>query len=233
MQNTISILVSRRPGLLAQVVAALVGDGCKLLRQAVSQAEDPALQRFTLTVEGPEATVQNLSRLLLRFGDVEGVAHVAAAVVPAAPRPVDVEAAVGEIVAAFPDVVERVRALARSLPAESRSETLASLGERLGRREYQRGYALGSPLKLEQALRRMVLPAVRQLARADLEGSALRLSDCPFCALSRGDAPGCEFLVGFARGLLHAAPATAGAVVSEARCRSTGGPFCELVFLAS
>ncbi len=242
MQKTISILVSRRPGLLAQIVAALVRDGCKLLRQAVSPAEDPALQRFTLTVDGPEATVQNLSRLLLRFGDVEGpapVPHVAAMAPMAptaamgAPRPADVEAAVGEIVATFPDVAERVRALARSLPAGSRSETLSSLGERLGRREYQRSYALGSPLKLEQALRRMVLPAVRQLAKVDLEGSTLRLSDCPFCAASRDDAPGCEFLVGFARGLLRAAPATAGAVVREARCRAAGGPFCELVFLAS
>jgi predicted hydrocarbon binding protein len=233
MQNTISILVSKRQGLLAQIVAALVGEGCKLLRQAVSQADDPTLQRFTLTVEGPEATVQNLPRLLLRFGDVESQAHGAAATAAASAPPVDVEAAMGEIVAAFPDVAERVRGLARSLPAASRSETLSSLGERLGRREYQRSYALGSPLKLEHALRRMVLPAVRQLARVELEGSVLRVSECPFCAASRAEPPGCDFLVGFVRGLLHAAPATAGAMVREARCRAAGGPYCELEFLAS
>jgi predicted hydrocarbon binding protein len=228
MQQTFSILVSRRPGLLAQIVSALVREGCKLERQAVSQADDPSLQRFTVTVEGPEPVVNNLPRLLFRFGDVEKQTDGAAAAEPRA----DVEAAVQEIVAAFPDVAERVRALARSLPAASRTETLSALGERLGRREFQRNYALGSPLQLEQALRRMVLPAVRQLAKAELEGSSLRLASCPFCAAPRDEAPGCEFLAGFVRGLLHAAPSTAGTVVREARCRATGDPFCELVFVA-
>jgi predicted hydrocarbon binding protein len=229
MQNTFSILVSRRPGLLAQIVSALVREGCKLERQAVSQAGDPSLQRFTVTVEGPETIVHNLPRLLFRFGDVEKQNDGVAA---AEPKRADVEAAAQEIVAAFPDVAERVRALARSLPAASRTETLSSLGERLGRREFQRNYALGSPLQLEQALRRMVLPAVRQLAKVELEGSSLRLPACPFCAAPRAEAPGCEFLAGFVRGLLHASPATAGTLVREARCRATGDPFCELVFVA-
>jgi predicted hydrocarbon binding protein len=231
MQNTFSILVSRRPGLLAQIVSALVREGCKLERQAVSPADDPAMQRFTVTVEGPEAAVRNLSRLLLRFGDVEKQADAATLFAPAEPQ-VDLEAAVQEIVAAFPDVAERVCSLARSLPAAARTEALSSLGERLGRREFQRSYALGSPLKLDQALRRMVLPAVRQIAKADLEGASLRLPACPFCAAPHAEVPSCDFLVGFARGLLHAAPATAGTVVREARCRATGAPYCELVFLA-
>jgi predicted hydrocarbon binding protein len=229
MQNTIAILVSRRPGLLAQIVSALVREGCKLQRQAVSPADDPALQRFTITVEGPDAVVQNLPRLLLRFGDVE---QQAAGAAPAR-QPADVEGAEREIVAAFPDVAERVRALAGSLPAATRTEVLSSLGERLGRREYQRAYGLGSPLKLEQALRRMVLPAVRQLAKADLDDSAIRLPACPFCVAGRAGDAGCEFVVGFARGLLHAAPATAGTVVREARCRAAGDPYCELVFVAT
>jgi predicted hydrocarbon binding protein len=229
MQNTISIVMSRRPGLLAQVVSALVREDCKLLRQAVSNAGDPSLQRFTITVEGPETAVHNLPLLLRSFGSVEQAAPGA----PAA-EAVDLEAAVRDIVAAFPDVAERVRVLARSLPAASRAETLSSIGERLGRREYQRGYALGSPLKLEPALRRMVLPAVRQLAKAELEGAAIRLPACPFCAATRTAAgPGCEFLVGFARGLLHSAAATAGTEVREARCRAAGDPFCELVFFAA
>src|SRR4051794_10766083 len=119
MQNTFSILVSRRPGLLAQIVSALVREGCKLERQAVSQADDPSQQRFTVTVDGPETVVTNLARLLVRFGDVEKPTDGAAT---AEPQRADVEAAVQEIVAAFPDVAERVRALARSLPAASRTE---------------------------------------------------------------------------------------------------------------
>lgn len=230
MQVTISIVVSRRPGLLAQVVAVLMREDCKLLRQAVSKADDPARQRFTITVEGPEAAIHDLPRLLRAFGSVEppGLGAPPAA----APQPAAVEAAVQDIVAAFPDVAERVQALARSLPEGARAATLAALGERLGRREYQRGYALGSPLKLEQALRRMVLPAIRQLAKADLDGSALRLPGCPFCAARPAEGRGCDFLVGFARGLLHAAPVTADTAVREARCRAAGDPFCELVFAA-
>jgi predicted hydrocarbon binding protein len=230
MQVTISIVVSRRPGLLAQVVSVLMREECKLLRQAVSKADDPALQRFTITVEGPEAAIHDLPRLLRTFGSIEpqGLGAQPAA----APQPAAVEAAVEDIVATFPDVAERVQALARSLPEGVRAATLSSLGERLGRREYQRGYALGSPLKLEQALRRMVLPAVRQLAKADLVGSALRLPGCPFCAARPADGRGCDFLVGFARGLLHAAPATADTAVHEAHCRAAGDPFCELVFAA-
>jgi predicted hydrocarbon binding protein len=236
MQVTISIVVGRRPGLLAQVVSVLMREDCKLLRQAVSKADDPALQRFTITVEGPEAAIHDLPRLLRAFGTGEtpGTPGTSASGAPpaAAPPPAAVEAAVQDIVAAFPDVAERVQALARSLPAAVRTATLSSLGERLGRREYRRGYALGSPLKLEQALRRMVLPAVRQLAKADLEASALRLPGCPFCAAPPADGRGCDFLVGFARGLLHAAPATADTAVREARCRAAGDPFCELVFAA-
>jgi hypothetical protein len=230
MQVTISIVVSRRPGLLAQVVSVLMREECKLLRQAVSKADDPALQRFTITVEGPEAAIHDLPQLLRTFGSIEpqGLGAQPAA----APQPAAVEAAVEDIVATFPDVAERVQALARSLPEGVRAATLSSLGERLGRREYQRGYALGSPLKLEQALRRMVLPAVRQLAKADLVGSALRLPGCPFCAARPADGRGCDFLVGFARGLLHAAPATAETAVHEAHCRAAGDPFCELVFAA-
>jgi predicted hydrocarbon binding protein len=228
MQNTISIVVSRRPGLLALVVSALVREDCKLLRQAVSKADDPSLQRFTITVEGPAAAVHNLPRLLRPFGDVEQ--QEAGAQEDAAPRPAGIEAAVHDIVAAFPDVAERVRALARSLPAAARAEVLESLGERLGRREYQRSYALGSPLKLEPALRRMVLPAVRQLAKAELDGSALRLPACPFCVAPRAEGRGCDFLVGFTRGLLHAATATADTAVREARCRAAGDAYCELVF---
>lgn len=229
MQVTLSVVVSRRPGLLAQVVSVLMREDCKLLRQTVSPTGDPALQRFTMTVEGPEAAIHDLPRLLRGFGSVEAQGLGPQ---PAAPRPAAVEAAVQDIAAAFPEVAERVLALARALPAAARAATLSSLGERLGRREYQRGYALGSPLKLEPAVRRMVLPAVRQLAKAELAGSALRLPACPFCAAPPAGDRGCDFLVGFARGLLHAAPTTADTTVREARCRAAGDPFCELVFEA-
>jgi predicted hydrocarbon binding protein len=223
--------VSRRRGLLTQVVSALVREGCKLRGQEVSEVGDPSLQRFTITVEGPPAALHNLPRVLRPFGEVDQQPPDA----PAAPPPVDLEAAMQDIVAAFPDVAERVRALARSLPAPARAGILTMLGERLGRREYQRSYALGSPLKIDQALRRMVLPAVRQLvlfAAAELDGSVLRLSACPFCTAPRDESPGCEFLAGFARGLLQASRAPAGAAVREARCRAAGAPCCELVFIA-
>jgi predicted hydrocarbon binding protein len=228
MQNTISIVVSKRPGVLAQIVSTLMREGCKLMRQAVAAADDPSRQRFTITVEGPEAALSNLSKVLSPFGSVEQRERGR----PAAEGPAAgwMETAVQEILASFPDVAVRVRSLARGLPRESRAKTLSSLGERLGRREYARSYALGSPLKLEPALRRMVLPAFRQLARTELEGSSLRLAACPFCADAEAEGPCCDFLVGFARGLLDAAPATAGTVVRETRCRAAGDPFCELVF---
>lgn len=226
--HTLSIVVERRPGLLAQIVSALGREGCRLLRQSVSPAEHPARQRFTITVDGPEAALHNLPRVLSSFGSVE--ARESGGPAGEEPRSTDVDRSAQEIVAAFPDVAERVRMLALSLPAASRAETLAALGERLGRREYARSYALGSPLKLEAALRRMVLPALRQLARADLEGLALRLASCPFCDDAGTGRSGCDFLVGFARGLLRAAPATAGAGVRQGRCRSAGAPLCEIVF---
>jgi hypothetical protein len=233
VQDTISIVVSRRRGLLTQVVSALVREGCKLRSQEVSDAGDPSLQRFTIIVEGPPAALHNLPRLLRPFGEIEQQTHGAPAA--AAAPPAELETVMHDIVAAFPEVAERVRAFARSLPAPARAGALATLGERLGRREYQRSYALGSPLKLDQALRRMVLPAIRQLAplaAAELEGSALRLPACPFCSAPRDESPGCEFLVGFARGLLQASRATAGAAVRETRCRAAGAPCCELVFIA-
>lgn len=228
MQSTVSVVVRRQPGLLAQIVSAVLREGCKLINQNVVATTDAELQRFTLTLEIPESAAGSVAQVLRGFGELvpeqRGSARTAAA-----PAEASLETVFAELVDSYPAIGGRVQRLALSLPAAERAAALSALGERLGRREYLANYSLGSPLKLEAALRRMVAPALRRMAKIEVDGFAVRLPDCPFCTGLRGTEPSCDFLTGFLKGFLDAAPATAGTAVRETHCHAAGDRVCEFV----
>lgn len=149
---------------------------------------------------------------------------------PAPDAPADfksrLQAAFGAVVDSYPHIATPVQEFATSLDAAIRPAAVFTLGRRVGKREYKKSFSLGSPLKLELALRRMAVLALRPFARAEAEGSSVRVLTCPFCINLRAAAPCCDFLAGFLQGLLEANPATAGVQVKEVQCRACGQGDC-------
>ncbi len=143
------------------------------------------------------------------------------------------QAAFVEVVDAFPQVVGPVQRFANSLAGATRREAVFRLGQRTGRREYKRSFSLGSPLKLEPALRRMLVPALRPFAKAVATDSTLSVPDCPFCINLQAAEPCCDFLRGFLQGFLDVNPGTPGLRVAEVRCKACGHAECSFTCAAA
>lgn len=236
MRFMIPLVARKRSGMLAQIATEVFRADCQLLDQSIATLRDPEFWDLTLTLEGSEAAAERVRAGLetldgvLKVGNHSGPAAPAAA---AAGRPVaaaDVEArlqaALVEIVDAFPQIVDPVQRFAASLEGASRREASFRLGQRMGRREYKRSFSLGSPLKLDLALRRMVVPALRPFARAEAQDTTVRVPNCPFCINLRAAEPCCDFLGGFLQGFLDAHPGTPGLRVREVQCKACGHAEC-------
>ena len=236
MKFMISLVARKRSGMLAQIATEVFRAECQLLDQSIAMLRDPEFWDLTLTLEGSEAAAERARAGLEALDGVLKVANPSGPAAPAAAaavRPVgaaDVEvrlqAALAEIVDAFPQIVDPVQRFAASLEGAGRREASFRLGQRMGRREYKRSFSLGSPLKLDLALRRMVVPALRPFARAEAQDTTLRVPNCPFCINLRAAEPCCDFLGGFLQGFLDAHPGTPGLRVREVQCKACGHAEC-------
>jgi len=236
MKFNISLVARKRSGMLAQIATQVFRADCQLLDQSIAMLRDPEFWDVTLTLEGSEAAAEQMRAGLealdgvLKVGNPSGPAAPAAAGTGRPASAVDVEtrlqAALAEIVDAYPQIVGPVQRFAAAFEGAGRREASFRLGQRLGRREYKRSFALGSPLKLDLALRRMVVPALRPFAKAEAQDSTLRVPNCPFCINLRAAEPCCDFLGGFLQGFLDAHPGTPGLRVREVQCKACGHAEC-------
>ena len=236
MKFMISLVARKRSGMLAQIATEVFRAECQLLDQSIAMLRDPEFWDLTLTLEGSEAAAERARAGLEALDGVLKVANPAGPTAPAAAavgRPMGaadlearLQAALAEIVDAFPQIVDPVQRFAASFEGAGRREASFRLGQRMGRREYKRSFSLGSPLKLDLALRRMVVPALRPFARAEAQDTTLRVPNCPFCINLRAAEPCCDFLGGFLQGFLDAHPGTPGLRVREVQCKACGHAEC-------
>ncbi len=236
MKFMISLVARKRSGMLAQVATEVFRADCQLLDQSIAMLRDPEFWDLTLTLDGSEAAAERMRAGLEALDGVLKVGNPSWPAVPAAAtagRPVGaadlevrLQAALAEIVDAFPQIVDPVQRFAASLEGAGRREASFRLGQRMGRREYKRSFALGSPLKLDLALRRMVVAALRPFARAEAQDTTVRVANCPFCINLRAAEPCCDFLGGFLQGFLDAHPGTPGLRVREVQCKACGHAEC-------
>lgn len=239
MKFIISLVARKRSGMLAQIATQVFRADCQLLDQSIAMLRDPEFWDVTLTLEGSEAAAERMRAGLealdgvLKVGSPSGPAAPAAAAAAGTGRPVsavDIEtrlqAALAEIVDAYPQIVDPVQRFAAAFEGAGRREASFRLGQRMGRREYKRSFSLGSPLKVDLALRRMVVPAMRPFAKADAQDTTLRVPNCPFCINLRAAEPCCDFLAGFLQGFLDAHPGTPGLRVREVQCKACGHAEC-------
>ena len=232
MNAIVTILVKESAGILSTVVLNLSPKGYRLDSHKKMTAER-GLERMKLFLRCPNSDLPQVERDVLSLGDNITIEKVELEGAPAA-----AEGGVGsggsekevlsEIARSFPDVARIVRGYGKTLSAETRSRSLFDLGSKTGRAIYKRDFALGSPLKMPAAWRRVIVPALRDFGETKADDESVTLLNCPFCA-SGDDVSCCEFVTGFVSGLLDSGPYTQGRRVHEATCRSKGGGGCRFV----
>ncbi|BAV95585.1 putative hydrocarbon binding protein [Lysobacter enzymogenes] len=154
-----------------------------------------------------------------------------AAPAPAGAAPIDlqrVETLLPQLARNYPNILLQLVALERELPPAQRESTLRYIGQRVGAWVYKRDFALGGQLPLGDSVRRIALPAMRQLVQAELQDDVLRVRNSPFC--HRGEhGECCHFLRGMLGGLLEGQHGGSVRVV-ESQCRNTGAETCRFEF---
>ncbi|QWP77787.1 4-vinyl reductase [Lysobacter sp. K5869] len=152
---------------------------------------------------------------------------------PAGAAPIDmqrVETLLPQLARNYPNILLQLVALERELPPAQREATLRYIGQRVGAWVYKRDFALGGQLPLGDSVRRIALPAMRQLVQAELQDDVLRVRNSPFC--HRGEhGECCHFLRGMLGGLLEGQHGGNVRVV-ESQCRNTGAETCRFEFEA-
>lgn len=225
-----TILVKKRAGSLSAVALGLSTKGYQLQSQEITEAEF-SLQRIRLFLKCTDKNAEQVEKDIQSLGpdiriekvELEGTSN------PTVNSVKTEKEVLQDIVRAFPDVSEIVRKYGQSLSAETRSKNLFNLGHKIGRATYKRDFALGSPLKMPAAWRRMIVPAVRKFGETKADDESVTLLDCPFCLSDPTSASCCEFVTGFIQGLLDAAPYTKGTKVHEAGCKSKGAQGCSFI----
>jgi acetolactate synthase I/III small subunit len=70
MKHTISAMVENKPGVLARMSGLFARRGFNIDSLAVSETENPAISRMTITVEGDELTLEQICNQLMKLIDV-------------------------------------------------------------------------------------------------------------------------------------------------------------------
>jgi hypothetical protein len=248
------ILSDRREGLLVELGRLVVANGFTLLRQRLSQ--DGRGTWLVMLVRGPaerqlalEEALATHSRVLSFEGGLAseggnrlvppaGTAAksssapepVAAAPEPAAPSaPPDVhqvEGVLPQLARDYPRIYPWLHTLERNVSAEAREASLQLAGRRTGAWVYKRDYAMGAKLGLADAIKRIALPALRELALIELRDGQLHIQNSPIC--QPGGHSGCRFYSGYIEGVLGGSVAPQSVFVRSLYCRSRGAASCIL-----
>jgi len=241
------VVSDRREGLLLALGQAVIAHGFALLRQRMAGGEDGVV--LTMLVRGPQKSLATLEEcvathpLVTNFEATrpgneapEEHPHLRAIATPrcTGTSPCDshrIEALVPQLTRDYPNLFVPLLELERDLPDDQREQALRQLGERIGAWVQARDFAPVAALSLCEAVRRVALPAMRQIVQAQLHGDALHVSDSPFC--HRGDHGACcHFLRGMLGGLLGGAHGAQALHVVETHCRNDGADICSFEFHA-
>ncbi|HEY0660980.1 MAG TPA: hypothetical protein VGD21_06655 [Lysobacter sp.] len=252
------VVSDQREGLLLALGQSVIAAGFTLRRQRLLSDADGVV--LTMVVRGPKAALPRLERrlgmhpLVRRFeaaplGATESTARAstpmpakapAASTAPATAQPQIAAATVAsrraetvlpQLARDYPNIFIQLVAFERELPPAQRESTLSYIGQRVGAWVYKRDFAAGGQLSLADSVRRIALPAMRQVMQAELHQDTLHIRNSPFC--HRGE-PGecCHFVRGMLGGLLGRPQGTNGIRVIERQCRNTGAEVCSFEFHA-
>jgi hypothetical protein len=246
----IQVLSDRREGLLVELGHVVVSNHFSLLRQRLTRDDHGA--RLCMLVRGPVEQRLALEEMLgthnrvLSFeaalaGDAGALsdgfqvpslpaqAEPVAVSEPAAsrlPDIVQVEHILPSLAQDYPQIYPWLVALENSVDDAMRESSLMLAGRRTGAWVYKRDYALGAKLGLAEAIRRIGVPALRQLADVEHRGVHVHILNSPLCA--PGVHSGCKFYGGYLEGLLGESVQPKKVFVRHLSCRGSGAALCSL-----
>jgi predicted hydrocarbon binding protein len=246
----IQVLSDRREGLLVELGRVVVANNFSLLRQRLTQDGRGAC--LSMLVRGPDEQRLALEEMLGTHNRVlsfeaalagEAIAALPAvaamtsgisteaAVLPERPSPPlpdisQVEHILPMLAQDYPQIYPWLVALEDSVDEAMREPSLMLAGRRTGVWVYKRDYVLGAKLGLAEAIKRIGVPALRQLAEIEHHGVHVHILNSPLCA--PGSHSGCKFYGGYLEGLLGASVAPRKVFVRHLSCRGTGAALCSL-----
>lgn len=249
----VQVLSDRREGLLVELGRVVVANGYTLIRQRLSQ--DSRGTWLSMIVRGPaerqlalEEELATHSRVLsFEAGLSEGrpapapamqapprpaPAAPMAPMAPSAPTPAagpdvnQVESTLPQLARDYPKIYPWLRSLEHAVAPDAREASLLLAGRRTGAWVFKRDYAMGAKLNLVDAIKRIAVPAMRELATVDWRDGQLHIQNSPLC--SPGSHSGCRFFSGYLEGVLGGSVAPQTVFVRSLFCRSSGAASCIL-----
>lgn len=137
-----------------------------------------------------------------------------------------VESTLPQLARDYPKIFPWLLTLERAVAADAREASLQLAGRRTGAWVYKRDYAMGAKLGLADAIKRIAVPAMRELTTVDWRDGQLHIQNSPIC--SPGGHSGCRFFSGYLEGVLGGSVAPQTVFVRSLYCRSTGAGSCIL-----
>ncbi|HKT27650.1 4-vinyl reductase [Dyella sp.] len=246
----IQVLSDRREGLVMELGQVIAAHRYALLRQRLTQDRRGAW--LSMVVRGPSEQRFALEEMLGSHNRVlsfEAALCDEASAISMAPRSMQpaftpelrrepeqivvapdleqVEQILPRLTGNFPDIYPWLRVLESSVASPAREPSLFLAGRRAGAWVYKRDYATNAPLNLGDAIRRVAVPAMQQIAQIEQRGVHVHVLNCPLCAPSGQS--GCRFYGGYLEGLLGAAVVAGKKVrIRHLSCRSAGAAQCSL-----
>ena len=126
----------------------------------------------------------------------------------------------------YPEIFQRLQTLERSVPEAARESSLWLAGQRTGAWVFERDYAAGTRLGLNDAIENIGIPALRALVEVEHKGEQLHIRNSPLCI--EGGQSSCKFFGGYMEGLLGPAIGSDSLSVFAVCCRSCGANECVL-----
>jgi hypothetical protein len=147
-------------------------------------------------------------------------------VIPLGPDVAAVDIAMPRLQYDYPKIFPALQKLEESVVDAARESSLLLAGQRTGAWVFGRDYGTGTKLDLEDAVKRIGVPALSAVLDVEYRGEGLHIRNSPLCA-SDGHS-GCKFFSGYLEGLLSPAVASGSLSIFEVCCRSYGADTCIL-----
>jgi predicted hydrocarbon binding protein len=230
----IRIRAERREGLILEIGKIIAGLGFKASAQRM-KTEGPEDTVIEVEADGPKEAVLTLQDRLVSYPGVKSleVTELARGA-GAKPQgrdarsgpPVNIERQLPLLAAEYPQIFARLLTIERGLDPDERPEIMQRIGQRVGAWVYKRDYALGGRLPKSECLKRILIPALRNLATVELVGEQISIRTSPFCGTRQDGTERCHFFVGYIEGMLREAGLGSGLTVTESECRAAGASTC-------
>lgn len=233
------VVVEEHSGILLNIYRCLSGAGYRIVsNQFGKRSDDKTYVKLEIEegaiplppeLEGQLLNIKGCQDILYQEPDKASASKTSSTKDNLESVKAKVEHVATNIVNNFSKIGPLVQDFVSKCPEANRISLTYALGHQVGQKIYQRDYALGKPLKLELALKRMLSDAVSSFGKISCNQRMMSIDNNIFCN-NADPANHCEFTKGFMTGFLHQSPKTNDAKVENISCRCQGQLSCSFEF---